>query len=132
MPARPQAVRAVPKCPSWLSAEAKAEWKRITPELERLGILAQIDRALLASYCSTWAKSVSVSRLLDRVEPTAPDPTHPDRPAGGLRKHPMWSVYVSLSGLLSSLARELGLSPNARARMTVPEPDSTDADGILA
>jgi P27 family predicted phage terminase small subunit len=119
-----------PASPPWLSREAKAEWRRIVPELERLSLLSTLDRAVLADWCSTWGHWVEVSRLLDTSAATAPDPTHPDRPSGGLRRHPLWSVYVSLSSQLSSLAKELGLSPAARARMTVPEIEPPD-DGIL-
>jgi P27 family predicted phage terminase small subunit len=129
--ARPTPVRAAPSPPKWLSAEARAEWRRVVPELERLGLLARLDRAVLTEFCSTWAHWVSVSRLLDTSTATAPDPTHPDRASRGVRKHPMWSSYCTLSSLLSSLAKELGLSPNARARMVVPETDSPDPDGIL-
>jgi P27 family predicted phage terminase small subunit len=130
-PTRPQAVKATPVPPRWLSPEARAEWKRVTPELERIGLLSTLDRAVLSTYCGTWARFVEVSRLLDASSATAPDPTHPDRPAGGIRKHPMWGPYFSLGSQLSSLAKDLGLSPAARARLTVPDFDDTDDDGIL-
>jgi P27 family predicted phage terminase small subunit len=96
-----------------------------------MGVLSRLDRALLSAYCSTWAHWVAVSRLLDTSDPTAPDPTHPQRPGAGIRKNPLWSVYFSLAALLMSLAKDLGLTPAARARLTVLEPDDTDADGIL-
>ncbi|MDP9225839.1 MAG: phage terminase small subunit P27 family, partial [Actinomycetota bacterium] len=68
--------------PARLSREARAEWKRIAPELERIGLLSNLDRALLTVWCETWAHWVAVSRLLDTSDATAPDPTHPDRPNG--------------------------------------------------
>ena len=42
-----------PICPRWLDPEAKAEWKRIAPELKRLGILTVLDGPILAAYCES-------------------------------------------------------------------------------
>jgi P27 family predicted phage terminase small subunit len=132
-PKRPKAATGIPARASWLDKEAKAEWDRITPELERIGILSQIDRAVLHAYCHTWARWVAVARALDKdggLE-VHPDPTHPDRPTGGLRKHPLWSVYLSLGRELRSAAVGLGLQPDARGRMTVPAREMGNEDGVL-
>jgi phage terminase small subunit len=40
-----------PTPPTWLDREARAEWRRVTPELERLGLLSHIDRGMLTLYC---------------------------------------------------------------------------------
>ncbi len=47
----PKPAPTAPKCPSWLHKDAKKEWKRISTELERLGLLTQVDMAALAGYC---------------------------------------------------------------------------------
>jgi P27 family predicted phage terminase small subunit len=126
-PSRPKAVPAIPARAAWLEKEAKAEWDRITPELERMGLLAQLDRAVLHAYCETWAKWVAVSKSV--TADVSEDPKHPGR--GGVRKSPLWSVYLSLSKDLIAHARELGLTPAARGRMTVPEKEEGSDDGIL-
>lgn len=41
--------------PPWLSAEARAEWDRVAPELQRLGLLTLVDVAALAGYCTAYA-----------------------------------------------------------------------------
>src|SRR5438552_2405196 len=126
-PSRPKAVPAIPARAAWLEKEAKAEWDRITPELQRMGLLAKIDRAVLHAHCDTWAKWVAVSKAVsaDLLE----DPKHPNR--GPARKHPLWPIYLSLSKDLMAGADKLGLSPQARGRMTVPEPEEGGKDGIL-
>lgn len=58
--------RVVPNPPSWLSAEAKAEWKRVVPGLQRLDLLKEEDRATLAAYCETWATYVTATRDVTR------------------------------------------------------------------
>jgi P27 family predicted phage terminase small subunit len=130
-PNRPKPVRAAPTPPPWLRGEALAEWKRITPELDRMGLISKLDRGMLTVYCSSWATFVSVAKALEPQE-TVPDPTHPDRPAGGLRKDPRWQIYREAGALVRTLGRELGLSPNARGTMRVTNAENGyDNDGIL-
>jgi len=50
----PQSI--APECPDWLSDDAKKEWKRLAPELERLGLLTVLDMAAFAGYCQSYAK----------------------------------------------------------------------------
>ena len=45
-----------PRCPAWLSPAAKSEWRRLAKTLVKLGILSDLDRAVFASYCQSWAK----------------------------------------------------------------------------
>ena len=117
---RPRAVRAAPTPPTWLRGEALAEWKRLTPELDRMGLLSKLDRGVLSVYCSAWSVFVSVAGVLQAQEPV-PDPTHPDRPTAGLRKDPRWQIYREAGALVRALGRELGLTPSARGTMTVPD-----------
>lgn len=115
-----KAVAAIPNQPSYLSREAKAEWKRITPELKRLGILANIDRAMLSAYCETYALWTIARKVIhDEGLVTTGQ-------KGETVKHPAWQVYRDSATLMASLAKELGVSPNARLRMRPPDADETD------
>src|SRR5262245_11926058 len=53
-------------CPSWLSAAAKAEWKRLFPELRRLGLITLVDRASFAAYCEAVGELQEATILLER------------------------------------------------------------------
>ncbi len=64
MTAQALAVREAPAPPAWIRGEALAEWKRITPELKRLQIITQLDRAMLTVYCSSWAIMVEAAKAL--------------------------------------------------------------------
>ena len=44
-----------PICPQWLSPDAKAEWKRIVPLLDDMGILSKTDQTMLAQYCTLYS-----------------------------------------------------------------------------
>lgn len=122
----PQPVREMPPTPSWLDTEARAEWKRVSGELYGLGLLTRIDRGVLARYCHAWALWVDAGKRLVAEGLLAKGQKGEDR------KHPLVMAYRDLDSICTSLSKELGLSPAARRRMTLPEPEWDDpAAGIL-
>lgn len=54
----------IPGAPSWIWPEAKKEWKRISGELEKYGLISKLDRAALVLYCQAWAKMVWAEQRL--------------------------------------------------------------------
>jgi P27 family predicted phage terminase small subunit len=116
---------AVPNPPSWLSREAKAEWKRITPELDELGLLSKMDRAVLAMYCTWWSKFCELERHLRGLGVTVEG-----RRAGESVKPPAWSMWKDASDRVHQLAKELGITPMVRLRTDLPSPagDTDDDD----
>src|SRR2546430_3969966 len=62
----PEFERGTPVVPIWLPAEARAEWNRVVPELERLGLLKRIDGAALTAYCMSWHRFVESSAIVAR------------------------------------------------------------------
>ena len=44
-----------PTAPTWLSTEARREWKRVVPALEKLGILHEAHRGALVCLCESWS-----------------------------------------------------------------------------
>ncbi len=57
----------IPGCPRHLLKEARKEWRRITPELQQLGLITRIDRAALALYCQEYAWWVWHDEMLQRA-----------------------------------------------------------------
>lgn len=43
-------------CPEWLEPEGKAEWERLAPELDRMGMLTVADQHEFAAYCQAFAR----------------------------------------------------------------------------
>jgi P27 family predicted phage terminase small subunit len=112
---RPQ--RDTPNCPAWLSPSAKAEWKRLTPELSRLGLLNRLDRNILASYCSTfalWRQNQEVLSTQGSVYVTA---------KGVMQPRPELAVVKATAEMLQKFSAELGLSPSSRLRLEIPNPN---------
>ncbi len=64
--AEPALPAGAPSCPTWLDAEAKAEWKRQVAGLEAAGLVAKVDRALLTAWCRAWSTFVHASREIEQ------------------------------------------------------------------
>ena len=56
----------IPNCPKHLIPEARKEWRRMSHELAREGMIAKVDRAAFALYCQWWARWVWHETLLQR------------------------------------------------------------------
>lgn len=115
----------VPRCPDFLGEEARREWRRIVPHLERLGLISQLDRAALAGYCMAWGDLVWARARMNAIN--ADDPT-----GERARISSTASGYRQISELqqLSNRALEqvekflghFGLSPALRTRVTASGP----------
>ena len=56
----------LPKPPVWMHPTAKSEWKRVGEELCKLGIVTEIDIAILVGYCTAWAKFVEAEKAIKK------------------------------------------------------------------
>jgi P27 family predicted phage terminase small subunit len=112
----PAAPQGVPACPDWLSDEAKAEWKRVIPELQMMGLLSTADRAALAAYCTAWARWVEAEAMVRKFGPIVKSPE---------KGFPMKSPYLSIADqaleTMRKLMVEFGLTPSSRSRIKVPD-----------
>jgi P27 family predicted phage terminase small subunit len=125
-PPRPQS--RAPKCPTWLDVEAKAEWHRVAPDLERMHLLSGIDRASLAVYCSAVAEFEQASAVLRKNGRTF------ETPNGFLQARPEVAMMHRAAMLIRMFAEQFGLTPSARTRLgKVIDEDEDDSwvEGIL-
>jgi P27 family predicted phage terminase small subunit len=125
-PQRVTASPSVPDIPEWLDAEAVAEWDRVVPELNRLGVLSAVDRATLATYCAAWSRWKAAEMLLQ-----ADDLVAERRAGNGPAKHPAWQVWREAATTVAALAKELFLTPSSRLRSVKPGDDDGPEDDIL-
>jgi P27 family predicted phage terminase small subunit len=116
---------AVPPCPQHLSADARAEWRRITPHLKKLGLISQIDRAALTGYCQAWGDYVWAQRRIKELngdDPAGERGRIWDTPSGYKQiSVPMQISNRALDQMAKFLA-EFGMSPSARSRVTASDP----------
>ena len=136
---KPQAGNA--KCPDHLSHEAKKEWRRIVPELERIGVLTMIDIGALAACCQLYGRWVELERGIEKEGMYIDVPIlHKETGAAVLNKDgkpitiPEKNPKVAETRLTLQQYRaycgEFGLTPSSRTRLTVPESADED-DNIL-
>ena len=123
----------IPDCPAHLEGEARAEWERITPHLQTLGLISQIDRAALAAYCDAWGEYVwAVSRIAalnapDLARGRPADETGErgriwDTPSGYKQISVLQQIRNRALEMTGKFLAEFGMSPSARSRVTASDP----------
>jgi P27 family predicted phage terminase small subunit len=120
----------IPGCPKHLLPEARKEWKRITPELEKYGLISQLDRAALSLYCQCWARWVWAEQQLQRAQAKASeamaeaeekgevyaggDGITVATPSGHMTYSPHWVVANKAMQQVAQFLRSFGMDPSAR------------------
>ena len=129
--AQPPAFRRIaPKPPTWLSREAKAEWKRVAPGLARLDLVKEEDRATFATYCETWARFVSATRALHKEGHTIENRSKrkDGTEAVWVTKNPNVTIAETAANQLRAYAREFGLTPSSEQQLGRVGDDGGDDD----
>jgi P27 family predicted phage terminase small subunit len=111
----PKPTPKIPSRPEWLNAEAKREWSRIVPELDRIGLLTIVDRAAITAYCSAWSKVVQAERHMQEEHTLL---------------SPWWTIWKDAVRQVRAFCAEFGLTPSSRGRMTVPGHVEDDDSGL--
>lgn len=119
-----------PTCPAFLSTAAKAEWKRVTPELERLGLLTIVDMAALAGYCESWANFKIATDALNAIGKTRKSRIAYMTDKGNLVVRPELQAQRAALQEIRAFCAEFGLTPSARGRLALPDLPAGGDDGL--
>lgn len=119
----PKFVRSAPEPPTWLGREAKAEWKRVVPELERLKLLSRVTRSSLVAYCETWETFMVATQVVHTEGLTI------DAKQGTL-PHPAVGIQRASGAELRRWATEYGLTPASEQKVK-PSEESDDSDDAI-
>jgi P27 family predicted phage terminase small subunit len=133
----------IPDAPSWMWPEAKKEWKRLSAELYRYGLISKLDRAALVLYVQAWAKMVWAEKQLARAmkladEQRAAAEAAGEEYAGGdgvmvktangnFTYSHYWVVGRRASEDVNRYLALFGLSPSSRSRVVT----SDNRQGVL-
>jgi P27 family predicted phage terminase small subunit len=102
--------------PDWLDASAQAEWTRVAPMLQRLGVLTESDVGALVGYCSAWATWKEATQQIRKWGMVLKDKD------GGI---PVVSPYVKIAHdalmHMRAFLVEFGMTPSSRARIHAPK-----------
>lgn len=97
----------IPKPPSWLNANSKKIYKQTANEIVKLGIAGRCDQNILAIFSAQLDRLQVVSKLSDRE-------LHHER------------LQNDLTASVLSLAKELGITPSARAKLRIARVEEED------
>jgi P27 family predicted phage terminase small subunit len=106
----PEAPPTVPDPPSFLAPLAAGEWRRIAPELHRLGLLTALDITPLAAYCQAFAVWCDAARAF------ADGRTHEERTLLSRISREAGSDMVRYS-------KQFGMTPSSRSAVSAAVSD---------
>jgi P27 family predicted phage terminase small subunit len=127
----------IPDYPSWMWPEAKKEWKRVSTELLRYGLISKLDRAALVLYVQAWAKMVWAEQQMSKAmklaeqkrkeaeergeEYTGGDGIMVKTAGGNLIYSHHWVVGRRAAEDVNRYLASFGMSPSARGRVSPSE-----------
>ncbi len=115
-----------PSAPAWLTAQAKAEWKRAAPELFSRNLLTPDTMAMLESYCVAAGMVREAEEIMGREGRMV-------QTEKGMAPHPAFRMQSAAMREARLLAAELGLTPHRKGPKAPEAPkDDKWGDGLLA
>ena len=124
-PSEPKPERKRPKCPGHLDAEARREWRRLAPILERMRVLTEADEIPLGNLCIQYATLIKAQRLLDKSGLLL------KTKSGYVQQSPLVAIVAGCVEQVNKLCREFGLTPASRTRIqAVPEDPRSSMDRL--
>jgi P27 family predicted phage terminase small subunit len=116
-----------------LSAEAKRVWRRLAPELLRVGVLTEVDRLEFGRLCELVVMVKDLRRQLKAegftivAEVTGRDGSKGER----TRKHPVADLLHQTETRLTTLSDRFGLTLSGRVKIPVTPAPVSDEDKLL-
>ena len=116
----PQPTKESPTCPAWMPNEAKKEWKRVVPELERMELLTLVDMAALTGYCVAWARFVDAEKWI-KINGTFYTVNDKDGQIKSMNKVPQVAIVEKSLDIMRAFCKEFGFTPSSRSGIVVPK-----------
>lgn len=111
---------AIPECPAQLKGDARVEWKRITKQLFPLGVISELDRAALTSYCIAWGTLLKAIKMIEKEHEVIISEN------GGAYQNPWVSIRNKAMEQILKHSSEFGMTPSSRARIKADAPTEED------
>lgn len=116
----PQPSGGIPSRPAHLHGAAAIEWNRVVKELQEMGVLTRIDRAVLASYCVAYGHWVDAEQHLQE-EGAVIETTF-----GNKVQNPYLQISKRSMDQMVKFAAEFGMTPSSRSRVKTEPPDESE------
>lgn len=116
---------ASPQMPRGMDEAAQRVWRRVLREMRGSDVILAADADVLRCYCEAVSRYAAAAELYARSSPLLSRD-------GELVKNPLHQVVRDNADAIRLFARELGLSPSARAGMHMQTgPVAGDIDDVL-
>lgn len=106
--------------PSYLTKEAKAEYKKLYPLINELPV-ANLDLSLLSTYCQSYADYQQATKELAKGDIV----TFTER---GSKVNPWHRVKMDSYSVMNSIAPKLGLTIDSRMKILTPKKETSVKD----
>lgn len=113
----------IPPVPDWLGAEGREEWERRAPQLERAGLLSEVDQVTFGIYCQAYEQLVRSLKLINDEEDGGYT-TKTEK--NNIIQHPAVSIMHKARADLIKLGREFGMTPSARSGLNIGSNEDDD------
>ena len=128
IPDEPEPEIRIPKMPKELGGgyygeHSKREWRRITKELEPLGIITTPDRALLTAYCDAAGRWAFCAEQIKEHGMLVKSPVQ-----GVVVQSPYVPLMHKAFEQMTRLGLEFGMTPASRSKVAGAKPDAEDPD----
>lgn len=102
----------LPACPEWLDATARECWEYHVKELGDMGLLARLDRDMLAAYCQEQSKYIKACRIINQLGVLIAGRTKKEAV-----KNPAHQVARDALLAMTRIAAEFGMTPSSRSSL---------------
>lgn len=120
----------IPAPPVHLSKIALEEWNRITPELEILGLISNIDRTALAAYCQCYGRWVQAEKQILKDAEEHQNTGFTDTTTNGnVIQSPLVGIANMALQLMHKYLTEFGMTPSSRSRVTASKKEKDKKAG---
>lgn len=103
--------------PDHLNDEARAEWRRIAPMLEKRGLIYEEESTALALYCQAFGRWQQAERKIAELVGEDSDGLIVKAPSGYPIQNPYLAIANKAMEQCYQFLQQFGLSPSARARV---------------
>lgn len=117
---QPEAPDRPPYAPRHLSDEAQKEWRRIVKALLRMGLYTEVDRVALEMYCQAYGDWLDAEQMVREQGAVL------ESDKGNFYQNPWYAAANREWEKLRKMLPEFGLTPSARSRLTIDEPEERD------
>jgi P27 family predicted phage terminase small subunit len=124
----------IPRCPGWLSKDAKAAFKHVAAHLAQRGTVSPADGAALVLYACAYSRFVTAQKDLDknghRITQRVLD-SH-GKAVEVDKENPNLKLVMAEAKNILAYLRQFGCTPATRERVRPAKPKDDDEDGITS